>query len=266
VAASSNFPVAFAPLTLDIYNREACGPLPGWIDPALKEAENPTRRYYDARSAVSYRDPARSYAHLLDGGLSDNLGLRGPYQAVTTTDSAWSILAQTGRIERLMVIVANAKTTKHRSWDKSSNPPNIIDVLDVVTSGPMDDVTLDSIQMTADHFDYMKQLSDTVDACNTKLRKACPSASPIPNPITAKFAFVELSFDRIRDDRLRRCLEELPTTFSLPKNTVDLLRVSAAQLLMTSEAFIEAMHDLDSTWTPSHVAIDPKLVDAVCSP
>ena len=31
-------------------------------------------------------------AHLLDGGLSDNLGLRGPFQAVTTTDSPWSIL------------------------------------------------------------------------------------------------------------------------------------------------------------------------------
>ena len=29
--------------------------------------------------------------HLLDGGLSDNIGLRGPYVALSGQDSAWSL-------------------------------------------------------------------------------------------------------------------------------------------------------------------------------
>jgi len=92
VAASSNFPVAFAPLTLDIYPK-GCGALPDWIPNALDPQQNGEKsRVFDARAAASYREPDRKFAHLLDGGLSDNLGLRGPFQAVTTTDSAWSLV------------------------------------------------------------------------------------------------------------------------------------------------------------------------------
>lgn len=266
VAASSNFPVAFAPMTMNIYNKKPCGPLPGWIDPALSGARNPDRRYFEARSAASYRDPNRSYAHLLDGGLSDNLGLRGPYQAVTTTDSAWSILTQANlsQLGRLIVIAANAKTTKHNEWDRTSSPPGISAVLGVTMGGPMDDVSLDSVQMTGDHFRQMKQLSRTVDSCNKVLARNCPSAKPVDNPIVTDFTFAELSFDRIQDDRLRRCMQELPTSFSLPRKTVDLLRMVGRQLLMTSEPFIKGMQSLDPTWRPHEVLIDKELIDAVC--
>lgn len=268
VAASSNFPVAFAAMTVNSYNKNNCGSLPGWIEPALTNYKNPDRRYFDARAAASYRDPVRSYVHLLDGGLSDNLGLRGPYQAVTTTDSAWSILTQVNqeRLGRLMVIAANAKTTKHNEWDRKSSPPGISAVLDVTMNGPMDDVSFDSVEMIDNHFKYMKQLSDTVDACNKVLARECPSATPVTNPMVTQFTFVELSFDRIRDERLRRCMQELPTSFSLPRQTVDLLRLTAAQLLMTSGPFIKGMQDLDPRWKPHEVVIDPKLIEVVCSP
>ena len=266
VAASSNFPVAFAPLTVNIYNKKDCGPLPGWIEPALADEKNPERRYFDARAARSYRAADRSYAHLLDGGLSDNLGLRGPYHAVTTADSGWSILQQANlqRLSRLMIIAANAKTTKHNEWDRRSSPPGIQAVLGVAMNGPMDDVSFDSVEMTGNHFKYMKQLSDTVDACNKVLTRECPASKTITNPLITDFTFAELSFDRIRDDRLRRCLQELPTSFSLPRKTVDLLRQAAAQLLMTSEPFIGGMQDLDPTWKPLEIVIDPKLVHDVC--
>lgn len=267
VAASSNFPVAFAPMTIDICRRnESCGPLPGWIDPALDAGPNPDRRTLDARAALSYRAPDRHYVHLLDGGLSDNLGLRGPYQALTTTDSAWSILTQTNRkpLARVIIIAANAKTAKHHEWDRSSRPPGISDVLGVVTSGPMDDVSLDSVEMTANHFESMKQLSRSVDSCNRILARNCPGATPVTNPITTEFTFAELSFDRLTDERLRRCMQELPTSFSLPRQTVDLLRQVAAHLLMMSEPFVNAMRDLDPTWIPRPVVIAPKLIDAVC--
>jgi predicted acylesterase/phospholipase RssA len=267
VAASSNFPVAFAPLTLDNYKKE-CGPLPEWIGPALDRGRNPQRRVAEAAAAWSYRDPDRRYAHLLDGGLSDNLGLRGPFQAITTTDSAWSVLkyANLNRLDRIMVIAANAKTTKQRSWDTESSPPGIGAVLDVVTGGPMDDVSFDSIDMIEGHFDRMRQLSRTVDSCNRVLTATCPEIPKIINPIATDFTFAELTFDDIADPRLRVCLQALPTSFSLPAKTVDLLRSAAASLLMNSRQFVEGMQRLDPLWRPRKVVIDPGLIDDVCGP
>jgi len=266
VAASSDFPIAFTPLTLNIY-KERCGPLPPWVLLALDRDKNPDkRRVADATAAQSYRDQDRRYAHLLDGGLSDNLGLRGPFQAVTTTDSAWSILrfANLEKLGRLMVIAANAKTTKQRRWDEKSSPPGIGDVLDVVLSGPMDDVSFDSVTLVDDHFTQMEQLSRTVDSCNTLLGQYCPSAPTINNPLKTDFTFSELTFDDIRDSRLRRCLQELPTSFSLPEKTVDLLRAAAGYLLMSSSDFVAGMKRLDASWQPRQVVIDPKLIDEVC--
>lgn len=267
VAASSNFPVAFAPLTLDIY-KESCGQLPPWIGLGLDPKNNPKRRIADATAAQSYREADRLYAHLLDGGLSDNLGLRGPFQAVTTTDSPWSILryANMDKLERLMVIAANAKTTKQRTWDEKSTPPGIGAVLDVALNGPMDDVSLDSIEMTDGHFKQMQQLAHTVDSCNKRLGQYCPSAPQINNPITTDFTFSELTFDDIPDLALRRCLQELPTSFSLPEKTVDLLREAAGYLLMNSDDFVAGMKRLDPLWKPREVIIDRELIDEVCGP
>ena len=263
VAASSDFPVAFPPMTVDIHKKD-CGPLPTWIDAAMND-RGLNRRKTDALAARSYRSPDRLYAHLLDGGISDNLGLRGPYQAVTTNDSAWSILNPINRkhLKQLMVIAVNAKTTKHSDWDKKSKPPGITEVLGVVANGPMDDVSFDSVENMDNHFTYMKQLSDTVSACND-LIKGCPGVAPVTNPITTTYTFAELSFDRVQDSRLRRCLQELPTSLYLPRETVDLLRVAAARLLMTSESFVKGMQGIDPAWMPRTVVIDPKLVDAVC--
>jgi predicted acylesterase/phospholipase RssA len=266
VAASSDFPVAFPPLTLNNC-KGSCRPLPAWITPALDRENNPKRRVADAVAAQSYRDPDRRYVHLLDGGISDNLGLRGPFQAVTTTDSPWSILttANLGQLKRLMVIAANAKTTKQRTWDTESSPPGIGAVLDVITGGPMDDVSFDSVEMMEGHFRQMKQLSRTVDSCNKRLQ-SCPDATRITNPITTDFTFAELTFDDIAEPGLRSCLQGLPTSFSLPEKTVDLLRAAAGYLLMNSIDFIEGMKRMDPSWTPRKVIIDGKLIEEVCGP
>ena len=267
VAASSNFPIAFAPLTLNNY-KDRCGPLPEWVNLALDKGQNTKQRYADALVARSYRDPDRRFTHLIDGGLSDNLGLRGPLQAVTTTDSAWSILTQINRdqLSKVIVIAANAKTTKHQVWDASSTPPGLDAVLDVVTSGPMDDVSSDSVEMISAHFKDLKQLTKTVDSCNAYVTKSCPGTPRISNPLTTDFSFTELTFDDISDPHLRTCLQELPTSFELPGKTIDLLRLSARYLLMNSDEFIKGMKRLDPNWAPRKITIDEKLIDDVCGP
>jgi hypothetical protein len=128
----------------------------------------------------------------------------------------------------------------------------------------MDDVSSDSVEMIEDHFGQMKQLARTVDSCNKRITKDCPNAKQIINPIITDFTFAELTFDDIPDPRLRRCLQELPTTFYLPRKTVELLRVAAGYLLMHSDDFVTGMKRLDPSWSPREVVIDAKLIDEVC--
>ena len=84
---------------------------------------------------------------------------------------------------------------------------------------------------------------------------ACPDVPKIDNPITTDFSFSELTFDDIPDPRLRGCLQGLPTSFSLPVKTVDLLRAAAAYLLMNSTDFVGGMERLDASWRPRKVVI-----------
>ncbi len=80
VAASNGFPVLFSPITLISHTTDCRGVRPPTAAPA-EWAEAPgelSRRALLARIANRYLDPERTkYIHLMDGGISDNLALRG---------------------------------------------------------------------------------------------------------------------------------------------------------------------------------------------
>jgi NTE family protein len=78
VAASSAFPVYLTPVVLKNYSAEQPQPDPEWIKAILEDPAASSRLKYLALEARSYTDGRRRFVHLLDGGLSDNLGLRAP--------------------------------------------------------------------------------------------------------------------------------------------------------------------------------------------
>jgi hypothetical protein len=84
------------------------------------------------------------------------------------------------------------------------------------------------------------------------------------NPIATDFTFVELTFDDIGDPRVRKCLQELPTSFRLGRDEVDLLRRAAGHLLFNSTEFLSGMRRLDPSWQPPKHDLPPALVDKAC--
>src|SRR5206468_2277769 len=148
--------ILLSPLTLRNYAAEGCEyRTPVWLANALRP-ENPPRRAALAHDVFSYQanKSERPYVHLLDGGLSDNIGLRGPYIALSGQDSGWSVYSRinAGKIRRVLVITANAKTGREPEWDERRSPPGIIDVLGLVTTGPMGNYSFETVQLIADHF------------------------------------------------------------------------------------------------------------------
>ena len=60
----------------------------------------------------SYLERRSPYVHLLDGGISDNLGLRFSFERVIEEGGLGEMLARTGReaTREIVVIVVNAET------------------------------------------------------------------------------------------------------------------------------------------------------------
>jgi NTE family protein len=267
VAASSAFPGLLSPLTLENFARAGCGyQRPEWIDSAL-DPRNPLVRSTRARDLWSYQDPQqdRRWIHLLDGGLADNIGLRGPYVALSTGDTEWSVLAKLGEpVRHVVVITANAKTKPRQTWDRRAAAPGLIDVLGFVASGPMDNYSFDTVQLVRDFFDQQTQTAHSRASCEREIQKTCPAAR-LPGTLAAvDYHAIELSFDGFADARLRDCLENLPTSFALPEAQVTLLRQAGRALLLSSRELGDAMRALDPAWQPVDATIDATLIDAAC--
>jgi len=271
VAASSAFPVLLSPVTLHNYSGGHCDDFraPRWLSNGLGSLEQP-RRVAVARNLMSYRTHVqdRPFVHLLDGGLSDNIGLRGPYVALSGQDSAWSLFTKInqGKVRRVLVITANARTGRDPDWGKRESPPGVVDVLGLVTTGPMGNYSFETVQLIAEHFTRLKLDLEDYRACETLAKKECPAFSmPFEPPADVTFHAVELAFDNVtEDERLKSCLEGLATSFHLPRAQVTLLRQVAQRLLMTSPPFIDAMHGIAPAWQPRAVTIDPALIAEAC--
>jgi NTE family protein len=269
VAASSAFPGLLSPLTLENFAADGCGfTPPEWLETGLVREQNPLERYARARDLASYQDlhQARRYIHLLDGGLADNIGLRGPYVALKIGDTEWNVPARisAGAIRRVLVITANAKTKPRKDWDRHASAPGLLDVLSFVASGPMDNYSFDTVQLIRNFFSEERQAERARASCLRAMQKTCPDARLEGHLPPADYHAVELSFDAVANERVRVCLENLPTSFTLGGAQVTLLRQAGRALLMGSREFRDAMRVIDPTWKPEERPIDPALIAKAC--
>jgi len=269
VAASSAFPGLLSPLTVRNFAADGCGyQRPEWLDSGL-DPRNPLARSTRARDLWSYQEPRqdRRFVHLLDGGLADNIGLRGPYVALSTGDTEWSVLARLGEpVRHVVVITANAKTRPRKAWDRRAAAPGLVDVLGFVASGPMDNYSFDTVQLIRDFFGQQTQDARSRASCEREIQKTCREARLDGVLPAVDYHAIELSFDAVADARLRECLENFPTSFALPEAQVTLLRRAGRALLLASRDLREAMRALDPAWQPAEATIDPTLIDAACPP
>ena len=272
VAASSAFPGLLSPLTLKNFAADGCAVTqPEWIETAL-QGRRDLARYVRARDLDSYRDPAqkRAWIHLLDGGLADNIGLRGPDVALrAVADTAWSVLARVnqGNTSQVLVIAANAKTKPAKDWDRHESAPGLFSVLGFVTSGPMDNYSYETVQRIREFAREQNQEYEAWASCRDTVRLTCQMDPPARSLKRVDYDAVEVAFDGLpkEDERLRRCLENLPTSFVLTRAQVDLLRQAGRRLLLTSRDLATAIRRIDRTWTPPASTIDDTVLAAACA-
>lgn len=230
VAASSAVPVLLSPITLRNYTPECGYQPPAWLEQALHDPENPRRRA-EARDRLSYEDPAkRRYVHLVDGGIADNLGLRGAFQLVSLQDDTEETFRFIGHPHPRLIlfILVNAETHREPTWVSSAASPTLAELVDRVTSDQID------------HFNF-----ETIELVSTAFESWAAELSSGDRPV--EFEFVEVSFEAVRDEAERNALNEIGTNFSLSDEEVDRLIHASRTVLRKSDRFQAALATIDGT-------------------
>ncbi len=238
VMASSAVPVLFGPITLvnhDTGCEQKRDLWDAWVGPSLQSDSILQRRYQVARALERYYDPKRMpLVRLVDGGVTDNLGIRGSmispiahYGHALEMRGAFSPAALK-KIRRVLVVVANAQTYHDYPWSERGAEPGIADTLDAAFSAAIGILNTETIGLAKNAFD---KWADYINAAR-------------PREQRAKVHFVTLTFNQIADPKQREYFNTIPTTLVLKRKDVDAIRELAGELLDESDTFQDFLHDL----------------------
>ena len=94
----------------------------------------------------------RPYIHLVDGGVSDNLGMRGVLDALEFLEALHDkgIPTPLDQARRIIVFVVNSLSDPPTNWDESENPPGTFDILLKATGAPIDHYSFEAIEQLKD--------------------------------------------------------------------------------------------------------------------
>jgi NTE family protein len=248
-AASSAVPVVLSPVTLNNYGGTCGYAPPSWIKPFV-DADDPPRPA--ARATRHIKEEAefgdgvnRPYIHVVDGGVSDNLGMRSVLDTLELMEALHLIGQPTplDHIRRIVVFVVNSMSSPKTQWDKSESPPGTIEILLKATGVPIDHYSYEATELLRDkqaRWNSMKRLRKSAAFAANK----DPAVTAALRTPEATIYAIDVSFAALKDKAEIDYLNELPTSFTLPDEAVDRLRAAAGKAIMASPDFQRLLKDV----------------------
>ena len=222
VTASSAVPAAFSPIVLHNYAGSCGFEKPAWLESALADPKGNPRRFRAATILSEYLDAkARPYVHLLDGGISDNIGLRIPLQNILLSGGLRARAKKLGdHFSHIAVIVVNAEVHPKPEFGLAASAPGPRDILRSVSGTHIYNYNFDTIEL-------MRQ----------SLAQWAKTLPPAPDGSPVGTSLIVLEFDALADPAERDFFNAVPTTLSLPDATVDRLIAVGRKLLRESAEY-----------------------------
>lgn len=227
VTASSAVPVVFDPVVVENFSGCAHRP-PAWLTAARQGAADDPNLAMVLRGNTSYEDKTRHrYAQFVDGGITDNLGLRAMLDMVELVGGARRYQQAMGvsAPQRIAFISVNAAADTPLGIGASPRAPSIVDTLNAVTN----------IQLHRYNVATLAQMQQSVE--NWAKQLSTPERAVAPY-------FIRLSFESVPDGPLRRFLNEIPTSFALSDEQVDRLIATGRTLLRENPDFQRLVRSL----------------------
>lgn len=236
VTASSAVPILFHPILVKKHpncNFEE----PDWLIKAKQKASQTDnlRVKEMVKSMEHYLDDSNPpYATLVDGGVTDNIGLRAIYKNVMLSGGAVNLFShpkESASIEHIAILVVDASTTAVTDIGKSETIPSAIDVLTAVTD----------IQL---HL-YNTESNSLLKEGLMELVQTMSQSGSLIQPY-----FIELSIADVKDPDEELYLNEIPTSFTLDKEQVDKLIDTAKSLMHQNEDYQRLLTNIGASTVP----------------
>jgi NTE family protein len=192
-----------------------------------------------ANELLSYLDSKkRPYIHLLDGGLSDNIALRGIIEGSGLQGNFEKLLVAAGvkNIKKFVILSVNAETTPDVMEFRSDHVPVISKAL-----GSLIDIPINRYS-----FDTTTLIKMGVEKWRDELKlKARGPDSPFAKD--ADIYFIDASLNEIADPDERLALMKIPTTLYLTDDQIDQLVIAARKLIRDNKDFQRLMKDIETS-------------------
>jgi NTE family protein len=240
-ASSSAVPVVLSPVTFSNYGGNCGYQYPPWVrdilsvDEHKRPAGRALERYQDMSAFADSQN--RPYLHLVDGGVSDNIGVRGVLDATEQAFLSHEFAEERGfmEIRRLVIIVANAHSQNANDWEKKESPPGMFSQLMKSSGVPIERYSFETIELMKDRVAVASWRRDLLVA---RARLAGMSEEEAEASVPkVEVHVMEVSFDRIADPERRSTFQGLPTSFVLSDAEVDSLRSVAGELMQQSPEY-----------------------------
>ena len=182
---------------------------------AERRADTEAQRHL-VEGIKSYRDvESRQYIHLVDGGISDNLGLRSLIERFETLSDISFSLPLERTPKNVVIILVNAEVKPELYIERSAEKPSAATTMSAFTG----------VQMNRYNQETLDRLKD-----NIRDFEARAKAADTPT----KVYFLEISFDQVKKTEVSAFLNSLPTSLELEDIEVDRL-IGAGRLLLRHE-------------------------------
>ncbi len=227
VAASNGFPILFTPITLENHAESCVDHLPDWwLEEPEGSPERLSRRAYVTESFDHYLDHEQSqYVHLMDGGISDNLALRGMTNVVVALEPEETIRAYgLDRVRRLVVLVGDGQGGIDESLAQERTVGGVSQVFDLVSSTGIDQYNYETLLL----------VQDSVDRLVAAIREVrCDEAEEIDGHACddVEGYLLHLSLRQLEDAAEREHLLAIPTALTLDADEVARLAEAGRSLV-----------------------------------
>ncbi len=247
VGASAAVPFAFVPVVIQTFPQACSEPLPDWVIAAHQNGDAPANLKSYAAALHRFRNGEVPYIKLVDGAVTDNLGLFAFLIARQGASTPFGPLTAENavKLRELVMIVVNAGTGPAGDWIETVKGPSGKELLEAVSDTLIDSSVRGSLDtLRAEMAAWQKEL--------IRYRCALPSSKvkELRGSLNGwrcrdlAIRITEVNFDLL-DEATHDELDQVPTRFKLPEHQVDLVIQSGRRALVANQTYRDLLKRFD---------------------
>lgn len=219
-AASSAVPILFNPVVVE--NFDTCGDYAlAWPEDVEERAQQDPEYAMLYSGLKSYEDKSqRKYIHFVDGGITDNMGLRALYDVISLAGGPHAFFrkVENTALRHLVIVSVNASTNPVTDMDGTNKQPSITDAVNAMSGVQLHRYNTATLELVKSQVGLW---GEALSASGKKIG----------------VHLIQVTFEDVDEPNLKLFLNKIPTSFNLTDEQVSTLIKTSRSLLRENEDF-----------------------------